>query len=609
MPPLISCSPKRLKHEPIPPRQIDFEIDLLRDAPAPPAPGRLELLPAPSRHVVGRPLLVIAKLTDLDGAPLSKASVSWELDGNAIFLATSGGDGTATSGKILTPTTATSTSMSVAREISDGNGRKVSLGPGDAWCLLVTHRSGRTSVRAVVEGDVPPCEHRIDWVDARIGPMPPSAERRAGRVVVNASVRRADGRPLAGYDVRLLGLRGLGGMVSRSNSMGEVAWVLPTRDFAGRLTAELLLPDGREGDLVVDRVPFEAAVAPAKVNLLSRREGSGDTPGAFEVVVEASVDDPRSLAEGTVVALLGEGLTARTRRGAEIALGQLVDENPLRRTLHLEAAADLTSVLPVRLAVRDQANELATRDLSLPNGRPKISVVRRGPTRWRIGQPQKYRLVIRNEGDQAAREVELSEQLPGGVSADVDGRQVENGINWSLDTLAAGEERHLDVIAIAHAAMVGHPVVTRIAAKGIPARTSTSEFEVPSWPALRVEVDDLEDPVRVQGEIRYWVKIENRGDGVARDVAVEAHLSKGLRLLRVRGSLALAMESASTAAVTIPRLDPGEIRSCQLVVAAPEVGEHRLSVRVNHDSHHEAELLEQESTIVSPLLHTNQSGS
>jgi len=163
---------------------------------------------------------------------------------------------------------------------------------------------------------------------------------------------------------------------------------------------------------------------------------------------------------------------------------------------------------------------------------PKLQLEVRGPKVAYMRRQANYELVLRNEGDAAAANVQVTIALPPGLriaeangSADLDKNR--NSLTWALSELATDGEQLLsfktDVVQEGEQAQ---QIVARWTA-GEPLEIE-HVTKVVSRPDLTLNLDYNDGQIEVGDTESFDVLVKNRGTNVARDVAVRITLPDGL---------------------------------------------------------------------------------
>jgi len=187
----------------------------------------------------------------------------------------------------------------------------------------------------------------------------------------------------------------------------------------------------------------------------------------------------------------------------------------------------------------------------------KVSIVRRGPAESSLGQPLRYELLVRNDGDQPVPRVVVEDKIPPqhrvvNVSPPAEfGGQV---LRWNLADLAAGEERVLNVVLIPRAAGVAEGT-----ARMKPFAHVASDTQVAPPPLEFRLVVPRE--VGLGAECVVGFRVTNPGPVAVENVRVLYDLPAELKYAKGR-----ALE------YQISRLEPGETREGLLTARGGSLG-------------------------------------
>lgn len=170
-------------------------------------------------------------------------------------------------------------------------------------------------------------------------------------------------------------------------------------------------------------------------------------------------------------------------------------------------------------------------------GEARIAIDKTGPAQRYVNLPITYQIAVTNTGTTALNNVVVSDPLPGQmsfVSATQGGRLVNNQVQWSLGTLAAGATRSVDVTLRAQAAGRICNRATVTAERGL---TASAEFCTTfiGVTALLLEVVDTDDPVEVGAATSYVILVRNQGTQAATNVRIEALVPNEMAVTRVTG--------------------------------------------------------------------------
>ncbi len=217
--------------------------------------------------------------------------------------------------------------------------------------------------------------------------------------------------------------------------------------------------------------------------------------------------------------------------------------------------------------------------------RAQLEVQAQAPADWLLDRPLAWTLKVKNAGDGDARNAKVDVTLPEGVTyvgASETVQATGGPLRWDLGTLAAGQERTLELKVSA-----SQPSEVELAAKAsadfAEAATATAKTRFQGVAALSLEVVDNEDPIAVGGEVSYTILVRNQGSAPARNVRVECALEEGMALAGADGATTRegSGEPAKTFAfVSLDSLAPGQTATWSVKVKAEKAGDVRFRASV-----------------------------
>jgi uncharacterized repeat protein (TIGR01451 family) len=166
--------------------------------------------------------------------------------------------------------------------------------------------------------------------------------------------------------------------------------------------------------------------------------------------------------------------------------------------------------------------------------RAGLQVEVEGPSVQYVGTPANYKILVRNPGDAAAKNIKLTAKLPTGMKfiSGSDGAKTEpiaegGRVRWTVDQLAAGEKRVLDMKCTLALSGANRVEVSSSADDELLAQSETTT-RAEAMADLRLEVKDPEGPVPVGSDATYELHVRNRGTKAAENVEVLAYFSTGV---------------------------------------------------------------------------------
>jgi len=240
---------------------------------------------------------------------------------------------------------------------------------------------------------------------------------------------------------------------------------------------------------------------------------------------------------------------------------------------------------------------------------PKLEVSLRGPGSEYINKRATFVASVKNVGDAPARRTVMkidaggradvlaaatSEEKSGG-SFDKDSAAPPGTISRSgarsaaddsvkdLGTLAPGESRTVEFSL--RMAREGEMKVTASASAECAAAADTSIVtNVGTLPALRLEVVDLEDAIKVGENVIYRITVKNQGSGDDEDVRIVATLPDEETFVRASGSSDAKVEGKVITFEPVLRLEPQKTAEWRVEAKASRPGDVRFEVKMTSKS-------------------------
>ncbi len=188
----------------------------------------------------------------------------------------------------------------------------------------------------------------------------------------------------------------------------------------------------------------------------------------------------------------------------------------------------------------------------------KMKVV--GPTRRYIDREAKYQVEIQNVGTAPAENVMMVTRLPKGMKfmgANNRGQYNprEHAVYWSLLNLTPQNKGAAELRLV--------PVGTGQQSIQYEARSKLSTSPLASHPVivdqlaeLFFEVDDRDDPIEINGETEYRVRVVNQGSKMATEVSVSVEMPTGIQAVSGSGLTDATINGKMVQFAPIAQLDP-----------------------------------------------------
>lgn len=389
---------------------------------------------------------------------------------------------------------------------------------------------------------------------------------------------------------------------------GDLVWSAGVLKPGEEASVEMEVMPVAEGEMgSVATVTFNAAASAkcvaTKPELAIKTTAPRQVLIGEEITLSITISNPGSGAANGVV--LEERVPAGLQHAAgaelEYDIGVLKPNESRQLELHLVATqpGPITNVLTARgggnLHVEDR--------VQLEVLAPKLEVALDGPKRRYLEREAVYTVMVSNPGTAPARQVELVAQLPAGmkfVNANNSGSydQATQTVRWLLEELPANEKGAVQLTAL--------PVVAgeqTIRIKGIAQRGLQSEKEhsilVEGIAAILFEVADVADPIEVNGETTYEIRVVNQGSKAATNVRVTAELPPGMRPIAAEGQTRYAANGNTVSFEALSRLAPKADTTYRIRAQGIQPGDHRIRVQLQTDELQKPVMKEESTRVYS----------
>ncbi|MEE2641924.1 MAG: hypothetical protein VX768_14955 [Planctomycetota bacterium] len=258
-----------------------------------------------------------------------------------------------------------------------------------------------------------------------------------------------------------------------------------------------------------------------------------------------------------------------------------------RYTNEVRARVGKTIVSTHRLAVEVTAPVL------------KMEIV--GPTRKYINRMATYKVEVQNLGTAVATNVNMKTKLPRGmkfVGTNNQGQYYprEHAVYWSLVELAPQNRGTVELKLVPTG--VGTQEIEFEAGSRL-TRTKLNKFPVvvDQLAELFFEVDDAADPIEVNGETEYRIRVVNQGSKAANNVMVRVEMPEGIRSTNTNGPTRGTATGQVISFAPVTQLPPRRELIYKIRAQGVRDGDHLIKVLLSSDEQKES-VAKQESTKV-----------
>ncbi len=373
---------------------------------------------------------------------------------------------------------------------------------------------------------------------------------------------------------------------------GQIVWSLGTLKPGDEATVQVqLLPvaEGEIGSMATVHFRAEASVrtratrpALALEVTLPPKVMIGD-----DLTMKIRVSNPGSgVATGVV---LTENVPAELKHVAgnelELEVGTLKpgESRDLELTLNAAQAGRAVNLL----AARGDANLRVEDRSELEVLSPALKLGLTAPKRRYLERKATFTVAVSNPGTAAAKEVELAATLPKGmkfVEANNLGAYdaASNSVHWSLEELPPQETGEVTLTALPL-----EPGELKLQVRGTAQQGLSDTVEenviVEGIAAIMFELVDVQDPVEVNGQTTYEIRLVNQGSKAASNVRIVALLPPEMRPLGASGPVRFSIDGQRVLFEPLNQLAPKADTIYTIKAQALQAGDSRLRVQLMSD--------------------------
>jgi uncharacterized repeat protein (TIGR01451 family) len=370
---------------------------------------------------------------------------------------------------------------------------------------------------------------------------------------------------------------------------GDLVWKLGTMEPGGEHTVQLEVMPIDEGEVgSVATVQFSAhssvktiATRPElQLEVVAPKEAMIGSDVALVIKISNPGSGP---ATGVVLKeFVPENFSHSGGTELEYEVGELKPKET--RELELVIKAAKAGVATNLLTARGDGSLQARSQSELEVIAPALAVAMDGPKKRYLEREATYTVSISNPGTAAAREVELVTYLPKGlefVKADNFGEwdPQSRAVRWSLEELPANETGSVMLTAMPIEAGEQKVVIEGTADQGLSARDEQSVL-VEGVAAILFQVVDIQDPIEVNGETAYEIRVVNQGSKAATGVQLQAILPPQMKVLSANGPTEAVLERDGVLFGKLGQLAPRADATYIIRVQGLAPGDLRMRVQV-----------------------------
>jgi uncharacterized repeat protein (TIGR01451 family) len=216
---------------------------------------------------------------------------------------------------------------------------------------------------------------------------------------------------------------------------------------------------------------------------------------------------------------------------------------------------------------------------------PRLDISLVGPRLRYLDRKARYTLKVTNPGDAPATNVTVADIVPAGfkvLAASNGGRwdSQTRMVSWFLGEIAPGASREVEMEVQAITAGSHTHKATAVGARGLRAESELTT-KVEGVAAMLVELIDTEDPIEVNGETTYEVRITNTGSKTESDIKLLATVPEEMQFKNADGPVRYREEGKTIVFEPIERLAPRADAIFRIKVKTLKAGSVRFKIQVS----------------------------
>lgn len=377
-----------------------------------------------------------------------------------------------------------------------------------------------------------------------------------------------------------------------STPQGELSWSLGTLKPGDETTVEIEVLPIAEGEMgSVAAVSFRAeATARSRV---TKPELTLQVAAAKQVMIGDNVTLAIKIANPGTGPATGVILEERVPDGLKHTAGAELefDVGTLKpgetKSLDLTLTAAQAGQIVNQLTARGDANLRADAQAEIEVIAPALRISMEGPSRRYLERQATYTVSISNPGTAPAKDVELVTQLPKGlkfVKANNSGQYdaQTHSVLWSLEELPPQEKGTVSLTALPIEAGEQRLRVAGRAAQGL-SDEKEQIVVVEGLAAILFEVADVADPIEVNGETTYEIRITNQGSKGAENLRLAAILPPELKYLKAEGPSQHQVDGQKIIFEPLARLAAKADTAYRITAKGEQAGDVRMKVQLLTD--------------------------
>jgi uncharacterized repeat protein (TIGR01451 family) len=379
---------------------------------------------------------------------------------------------------------------------------------------------------------------------------------------------------------------------AKRGPQGTLVWDLGSIKPGEEQTAQLQLMPMNEGEIgSVATVHFraEASVRTVATRPLLNVEvfAPSKVMKGEEVTLKIRLSNPGSGAATGVMLneAVPEGLKHAGGHELEFEVGTLKPGET--RELELGLVADAAGQVTNTIVATADANLEVEAKTEIEVIAPQLQVTMSGPKRRYLERNATHNISVTNPGTAAAKDIELAAALPRElkfVEANNGGQYdaATHSVYWSLEELPPQETGTVTLVTLPQQPGEAKLTIKSTAQAGL-ADQRDEVLSIEGLAAINFQLTDANDPIEVNGQTTYEVRVTNQGTKSASGVRLVAVVPREMKPISAEGPVRYKIDGQRIVFDPLKQLAPKADTAYTIKVKALEPGDVRLQVQVSTD--------------------------
>lgn len=386
-----------------------------------------------------------------------------------------------------------------------------------------------------------------------------------------------------------------------SDSKDKLTWVFDHLDAGEEKTIEITMIPGRRGELATSATVRFTGVASTVLKVEEPQlavsiDGSQDVMVGESTVQTITVSNPGTgIAHDVVVHVtIPDGLENPKGKSVEMGIGSLGPSEKRDIRLPLSATAGGKGILLVEAR---GTNLVQKTQAEITIAAPKLKVEVAGPGLRYVGRNAQFTITVSNEGIAGTDNVRIVHLIPEGfefVDADRGGKfEAQTGsVTWFVGRVDAGQT--INVSVNLNSKRIGD-YQHHVQASGENGSIAAARLDtkVDGTSSVVMEVADIDDPIEIETQTAYEIKIRNDGSKSAQNLRLVCELPQGVELLGTEGPTEYTVDKGSLHFRPLAEIAPGGKATYRIKVNGKVAGNLRLRAKLTSNASTEPLIVEE----------------